>query len=176
MRIPKKLLSGLPWIYNLIFTWALMWSRVQDVVSSSLHVIQFLYFTASAGVWDNQLFPLPQPLCLPEGIYSSFSAVLYNFCKWYPWENRQIVCATTETNSLCLGLPQANSSLFEPAALVYLSRKHQKSDSYHRCAWFEWKSGALVMHGEVKNNYEDNVVVMNLLLSPKTADDVILIV
>ena len=64
----------------------------------------------------------------------------------------------------------------EPAALVYLSKKHQKSDSYHACAWFEWKSGALVMHGEVKNNYVDNVVVMNLLLSPKTADDVILIV
>ena len=64
---------------------------------------------------------------------------------------KQIVCATTETNSLCLGLPQANSSLFEPAAaLVYLSRQHQKSDSYHRCAWFEWKSGALVMHGKVK--------------------------
>ena len=81
---------------------------------------------------------------------------------------RQTVCA--------LGLPQANSSLLELAALVYLSRKHQKSDSYQRCAWFEWKSGALVMHGEVKNNYEDNVVVMNLLLSPKTADDVILIV
>ena len=82
-----------------------------------------------------------------------------------------------QTNSLCLGLPQANSSLFEPAAaLVYLSRKHQKSDSYHRCAWFEWKSGALVMHCEVKNKYEDNVVVMNLLLSPKTADDVILVV
>ena len=102
--------------------------------------------------------------------------MLYNVCKGYPWENRQIICAATETNSLCLGLPQANSSLFEPAALVYLSRKHQKSDSYHRCAWFEWKSGALVMHGEVKNNYEDNVIVMNLLLSPKTADDVILIV
>ena len=32
------------------------------------------------------------------------------------------------------------------------------------------------MHGEFKNNYEDNVVVMNLFLSPKTADDVILIV
>ena len=32
------------------------------------------------------------------------------------------------------------------------------------------------MHGENKNNYEDNVVVMNLLLSPKTADDIILIV
>ena len=31
------------------------------------------------------------------------------------------LCYTTETNSLCLGLPQANSSLFEPAALVYLS-------------------------------------------------------
>ena len=152
-----------------------MWSRIQDVVSSLLYVIQFLYFTVSAGVWDNQLFPLPQPLCLPEGIYSPFSAVLYNLCKWYPWQNRQIVCATTETNSLCLGLPQANSSLFKPAAaLVYPSRQHQKSDNYHRCALLEWKSGALVMHGKVKNNYEHNVVIMNLFLSPKTADDVIL--
>ena len=53
-----------------------MWSRVQDVVSSSL--IQFLHFTASAGVLDNQLFLLPPPLCLPEGIYSLFSVVLYN--------------------------------------------------------------------------------------------------
>ena len=81
-----------------------------------------------------------------------------------------------QTDSLCLGLPQANSSLFEPAALVYVSRQHQKSDSYHTCAWLEWKSGALVMDGEVINNYEHNVVVMNLPLSPKTADDVILIV
>ena len=32
------------------------------------------------------------------------------------------------------------------------------------------------MDGEVINNYEHNVVVMNLPLSPKTADDVILIV
>ena len=53
-----------------------MWSRVRDVVSSSL--IQFLYFTASTGVWDNQLFSLPPPLCLPEGICSPFLAVLYN--------------------------------------------------------------------------------------------------
>ena len=44
--------------------------------SSSL--IQLLYFTASADASDNQLFPLPLPLCLTEGIYSSFSAVLYN--------------------------------------------------------------------------------------------------
>ena len=28
------------------------------------------------------------------------------------------------------------------------------------------------MHGGVKNNYEHNVVVMNLPLCPKTADDV----
>ena len=49
-----------------------MWSQVWDVVSSSL--IQFLYFAAS-GIWDNQLF---LPLCLPEDIYSPFSAVLYN--------------------------------------------------------------------------------------------------
>ena len=135
----------------------LMWSWVQDVVSSSLHVIQFLYFDCiscmHAGVLDNQLFPLPQSLSLPKSIYSPFSAVLYNFCQWYPWENRQMLCATTETNSLCLGLPQVNSSLFEPAASVYLSRQHQKSDSYHRCAWLEWKCEALVMHGEVKNNY-----------------------
>ena len=33
----------------------------------------------------------------------------------------------------------------------------------------------MVMHGEVKSNYEHNLVVMNLHLYPKTADDVILI-
>ena len=31
----------------------------------------------------------------------------------------------------------------------------------------------MVMHGGVKNNYKHNVVVMNLPLCPKTADDVI---
>ena len=31
------------------------------------------------------------------------------------------------------------------------------------------------MYDGVKNNYEHNVVVINLLLCPKTADDVILI-
>ena len=106
----------------------------------------------------------------------SFLSCAVQFLSMISMGSRQILCATTETNSLCLGLPQANSSLFEPAALVYLSRQHQKSDSYHRCAWLEWKNEALVMHGEVKNNYEHNAVVMNLLLSPKTADDVILIV
>ena len=30
----------------------------------------------------------------------------------------------------------------------------------------------MVMHGGVKNNYEHNVVVMNLPLRPKTADDI----
>ena len=30
----------------------------------------------------------------------------------------------------------------------------------------------MVMHGGVKNNYEHNVVVMNLPLCPQTADDV----
>ena len=30
----------------------------------------------------------------------------------------------------------------------------------------------MVMHGGVKNNYENNVVVMNLPLCPQTADDV----
>ena len=29
----------------------------------------------------------------------------------------------------------------------------------------------MVMHGGVKNNYEHNVVVMNLTLCPQTADD-----
>ena len=33
----------------------------------------------------------------------------------------------------------------------------------------------MVMHSGVKNNYEHNVVVMNLPLCPKSADDVILI-
>ena len=32
----------------------------------------------------------------------------------------------------------------------------------------------MVMHGGVKNNYEHNVVVMNLSLCPQTADDVTL--
>ena len=50
----------------------------QELTKLISSLIQFLYFTASAGVWDNQLFPIPQPLCLPEGIYSPFSAVLYN--------------------------------------------------------------------------------------------------
>ena len=31
----------------------------------------------------------------------------------------------------------------------------------------------MVMHGGVKNNYEHNVVVMNLPLCPQTADDII---
>ena len=30
----------------------------------------------------------------------------------------------------------------------------------------------MVMHGGVKNNYEHNVVVMNLRLCPQTADDI----
>ena len=30
----------------------------------------------------------------------------------------------------------------------------------------------MVMHGGVKNNYEHNVVVMNLPLHPQTADDI----
>ena len=30
----------------------------------------------------------------------------------------------------------------------------------------------MVMHGGVKNNYEHNVVVMNLLLCPQTSEDV----
>ena len=43
--------------------------------------------------------------------------------------------------------------------------------SYDMYACLEWKSGVTVMHG-VKNNYEHNVVVMNLPLCPQTADDV----
>ena len=34
----------------------------------------------------------------------------------------------------------------------------------------------MVMHGGVKNNNENNVVVMNLLLCPQTADNVNVIV
>ena len=30
----------------------------------------------------------------------------------------------------------------------------------------------MVMHGEVKNNYEHNVIVMNLPLHPQTGDDI----
>ena len=53
-----------------------------------------------------------------------------------------------QTNSLYtpkvldLGLSQANSSLFEPAALVYLDKQHRKSDSYDTYAWLEWESEA----------------------------------
>ena len=87
--------------------------------------------------------------------------------KYFVQQLRQIVCAWAyhRPTRVCLNLQ-----------LYYLSRQHQKSDSYHRCAWLEWKCEALVMHGEVKNSYEHNVVVMNLLLSPKPAEDVILIV
>ena len=57
-----------------------MRSRLWDVVSSSL--TQFLYFTASAGTNYQLLsnnFSSPTALfCLPEGIYSPLSAVLYN--------------------------------------------------------------------------------------------------
>ena len=52
--------------------------------------------------------------------------------------NRQTVYAP---RVLGLGLPQANLSLFEPAALVYLSRQHWKSDSCDRYAWLQWTSG-----------------------------------
>ena len=44
--------------------------------------------------------------------------------------------------------------------------------SYDMYACLEWKSGALVMHGGVKNNYEHNIVVMNLPLCPQCADNV----
>ena len=45
--------------------------------------------------------------------------------------------------------------------------------SYDMYACLEWKSGAYGnQHGEVKNNYEHNVVIMNLPLCPQTADDV----
>ena len=54
-------------------------------------------------------------------------------------ENRRTVYAP---RVLGQGLPQANSSLFEPVALVYLSRQHRKSDSYDRYAWLEWKNEA----------------------------------
>ena len=85
---------------------------------------------------------------------------------------KQTVCAP---RVLGPGLPQTNSSLFEPAALVYLRRQYRKSDSYDRCAWLGGRVELMVMHGEVQNNYEHNVVVMNLPLCQKTADGVILI-
>ena len=55
------------------------------------------------------------------------------------WENRQTVYAPRVSG---LGLPQANLSLFEPAALVYLRRQHRESDSCDRYAWLQWKIGA----------------------------------
>ena len=56
--------------------------------------------------------------------------------------NRKIDKQFMPQEVLGLGVAQANSSLFEPAVLVYLSRQHQKSDSFDRYAWLEWKSGA----------------------------------
>ena len=70
------------------------------------------------------------------------------------------------------GLLQANLSLFEAAALVYLSRQHWKSDSCDRYAWLQWKSGSV---NGVRNNYELNVAV-KLICAKKTADNVNIIV
>ena len=75
------------------------------------------------------------------------------------------------------GLLQAKLSLFEPAAAVYLSIQHWKSDSCDRYAWLQWKSGAYgnVSVDGVKNNYELNVAV-KLVCAKKTTDNVNVIV
>ena len=68
-----------------------------------------------------------------------------------------------------LGSPQANSSLFEPVTLVYLSRQHGKSVMTRMLVLSE-RVELTVMHDGVKNNYEHNVVVMNLPLCQQTAE------
>ena len=75
------------------------------------------------------------------------------------------------------GLLQAILSLFEPAALVYLSRQYWKSDNCDRYAWLQWKSGTYgnVSVDGVKNSYELNVAV-KLICAKKTADNVNVIV
>ena len=75
----------------------------------------------------------------------------------------------------CFGLPWANSSLFEPVTLVYLGRQHGKSVTACMLV-LSGRVELMVMHGGVKNNYEHNVVLMNLPLCPQTADDVNVIV
>ena len=56
-------------------------------------------------------------------------------------------------------------------ALVYLGRWHRKSVMTCMLV-LSGRVELMVMHGVVKNNYEHNVVVMNLPLCPQTADDV----
>ena len=117
----------------------LMWSRIRDVVLSS--VIQLSFFTLLLQlVPDTTNFSSPLPLvCLKVFILLSRSC-----CTMLR------VSMGKQTNSLCpksprvlgLGLPQANSSLFGLVALIYLSRQHQKSDSHDRYALLEWKRGA----------------------------------
>ena len=70
-----------------------------------------------------------------------------------------------------LGLPQANSSLFEPVALVYLSRQHRKSVMTSMLGLSE-RVELMAIHGGIENNYEHNEVLINLPLCPKAADDV----
>ena len=76
----------------------------------------------------------PLPVFLPEGIYSPVPAVLYNV--------NEINGKTDKPLGTWPRPTQVNLSLFGPVALVYVSRQHQKSDSYDRYAWLEWKSGA----------------------------------
>ena len=84
---------------------------------------------------------------------------------------KQTVYAPRELGQGTLGLPQANSSLFERVTFVYVGRWHGKS--VMTCILvLSGRVELMVMHGGVKNNYEHNVVVMNLPLCPQTADDV----
>ena len=53
-----------------------------------------------------------------------------------------------------LGLPQVNSSLFEPVTLVYLSRQHGKSVMTCMLVLSGRVELYMVMNGGVKNKYE----------------------
>ena len=129
-------------------------------------IINPVSLTALAGVWDNRLFPSPPHR---QFVYLKVFIVLSRLC---------CTMSTTsmgkQTKGLCSKIrPRlttwANSSLFEPAALVYLSRQ------VTGVLGLSGRVELMAMYGGVKNNYEHNVVVMNLPLYPKTADGVILI-
>ena len=154
-KSPKVSIDFIAWYFQR----PLMWSRVWDVVSSSF--IRFLYFTASAGAWDNQLFSSPTAPP-PPFVYLKVFILLSRLCC-----TMSMISMGKQTNSLCprvsgLGLSQAYLSLFGPVALVYPSRQHRKSVM----------TGMLGLSGRVKfvhgwsKKYEHNAAVMNLPLYP----------
>ena len=82
---------------------------------------------------------------------------------------KQTVYAPGGLGQGALAYPQVNSSLFECVTLVCLGRQHGKSVMTCMLV-LSGRVELMVMHGGVKNNYDHNVVVMNLPLCPQTAD------